>query len=406
MPKVAQYLSGIEQALSIKYNNLVYEMKQRGEDVIVLSLGEAFFDIPLYSFADLPFPDIYHYGHSRGLLELRQKLSAFYSTRYGVPTDPDTEIIVTAGSKLAIHMAFMALLDPGDEVIVPEPAWVSYVEQIKLCHGNPVMVPFDVPVTEYERYVTPRTRAIVVNNPNNPRGSILGRSELTSLHELAERRDLFLVADEAYSDFVLDRDAFISVGALDPEKHHTIICNSMSKNYGMSGWRIGYSIAHPTVTSQMLKINQHLVTCPATVLQHYLIKHFDDVLAVTEPQIRAVVEKRQHILGVLRDLGLSALPGTATFYIFVCIAESGLGSEEFATRLLRRERVAVVPGVGYGTSCDGYVRISIGTESMERTEAGLRAVQRLIRASVAGQAEADSRDAAPPHPAMGTASVR
>ncbi len=377
MSAPAAHLSEIAQALSIRYNNLVYEMKSRGEDVTVLSLGEAFFDIPLFSFADLPMPDSYHYSHSRGNPELRRRLAAYYGEEYGVPVDPASEIVVTAGSKIAIHMSLMAILNPGDEVLVLEPAWVSYTEQVKLCHGVPVMVPFDCPIFDLARFVTPRTRAIIVNNPNNPSGKVFTQPELEYLHALADRENLFLLSDEAYSEFVLD-DSFISCGALDPEKKHTIVCNSMSKNYGMSGWRIGYVIGRPGLMDEVLKINQHLITCPPAILEHYLVKHFDEILEITRPQIDDVVRRRRELAVFMDELGMAYLPGDSTFYFFVSIARSGLTSEEFCTRLLTERRVSTVPGIGYGKSCDRFIRVSVGTESMERTKRGILTVKQLI----------------------------
>jgi aminotransferase len=377
MPKHAVHLDDIHEAMSIRYNNTVYEKQQAGEDVIVLSLGEAFFDIPLFSFEDLPYPDIYHYSHSRGILPLRKQLASYYSEEYGVPVDPATEIIVTAGSKIAIHMALMTILNPRDEVLIHEPAWVSYTEQVKLCHGVPVPIPVDATVDEYEDYVTDRTRVIIVNSPHNPRGKVLDHSDWTELHRLAERRDLFILSDEAYSDFLLDRGDFVSAAALDPAKTHTIVCNSMSKNYGMSGWRIGYLIAREDILYQILKVNQHLVTCPATILELYLARHFRTILEITYPQIQAVVEKRSRIAALLDRLGMTCLPGEGTFYLFVSIAGSGMGSEEFCTTLLEEGGVSVVPGVGYGRSCDGYIRVSIGTEPMDRTVEGVMRIAEL-----------------------------
>ncbi|HSU17584.1 pyridoxal phosphate-dependent aminotransferase [Longimicrobium sp.] len=380
MPSAATHLADVAQALSIRYNNRVYEMKARGEDVIVLSLGEAFFDIPLFSFAEMPMPESYHYNSSRGNPELRRQLAAYYGRRYGVAVNADTEILVTAGSKAAIHMSLMAILDPGDEVLVLEPAWVSYTEQVKLCHGVPVMVPIDETVFGLDRYVTARTKAIIVNNPNNPSGQVMTRAELEHLHALAERHDLFLLSDEAYSEFLLD-DAFISCGALDPEKRHTLVCNSISKNHGMSGWRIGYVIASPALIAEVLKINQHLITCPPTILEHYLVRHFDAILEVTRPQIAEVVRKRGEMARYLESCGIGRLPGDATFYLFASIEPSTLGSEEFCTRLLEEHHVCAVPGIGYGTSCDRYIRISVGTESDERVKHGIRQVRRLIEAT-------------------------
>jgi aminotransferase len=382
MLQPAAHLGGIGQAISIRYNNLVYDMKARGEDVTVLSLGEAFFDIPLFSFDELPMPDGYHYSHSRGLPALRRKLASYYASHYGVPVDAESEILVTAGSKIAIHMCLMAILNPGDEALVLEPAWVSYTEQIKLCHGVPVMVPYDRSVFELDEYVTDRTRVIILNNPNNPSGKVYSREELEHLHALADRHGLFLLSDEAYSEFV-DGDAFLSCGVLDPEKRHTIVCNSMSKNYGMSGWRIGYVIGGKALMDQVLKINQHLVTCPPTILQHYLERHFDRILDITRPQIADVVRRRNELGEYMDACGMAYLPGDATFYFFVSIEGSSLSSEDFCTRLLTESRVCAVPGIGYGDSCDRFVRVSVGTESMERTRAGLDRIRELIEETAA-----------------------
>lgn len=383
MPKPARYVEDVAQAMSIKYNNRVYEMKAAGVDVTVLSLGEAFFDIPLYPFDDLPFPDIYHYSHSRGILPLRERLAAYYRDEYGVPVDPASEILVTAGSKAAIHMALMAMLNPGDEAIIHEPAWVSYPEQVRLCHAQPRMVPYDVPVTALGEHVTEKTRVIILNNPHNPRGEVLSREQLQAVVDVAREHDIYVISDEAYSDFLLEEDEFVSLGVLDPDKTHSVICNSMSKNYGMSGWRIGYVVTNPEMTDQILKVNQHLITCPATILEWYLTKHFDDVLEVTKPQIRGVVEQRRELAGFMDGIGLEYLPGTATFYFFVSIAPSKLGSEEFCDRLLADEHICVVPGIGYGESCDAFVRVSVGTEPVARIQDALRTLKALIEATSA-----------------------
>lgn len=378
MPKSAKYVNSIGQAMSVKYNNLVYEMKSQGKDVIVLSLGEAYFDLPLYGLEDLPDPDIYHYSHSRGIPELREKLANYYLTQYGVEVNDGTEIIISAGAKVAIHMTFMAILDPGDEVIIPEPAWVSYPEQVRLCHGVPVFVPCTESIYDLEKYVTDRTKAIVINNPHNPRGSVLTKEELTFVYELASKNDVFVLADEVYSDFILEGDTFYSCGLFDPSKERTIICNSMSKNYGLSGWRVGYVITNADLAFEILKINQHLITCPATILEHYLAKHFDDILAVTKPQIQQVILKRRELADYMDSLGVDYLQGSATFYFFVSIANSLLSSEEFCVRLLADYQVSAVPGLGYGESCDDFIRLSIGAESIERTLTGIRKIHQLI----------------------------
>ena len=394
MPSSATHASAIVPAMSVRFNGMAYEQKARGRDVIVLSLGEAFFDIPLFDFSTLPLPDGYHYNHSRGNPELRRQLAAYYGAHYGVPVDGDSELVITAGSKLAIHMSLMAILDPGDEVLVLEPAWVSYSEQVRLCHGVPVMVPHDEEVFALDGYLTSRTKAVIVNNPNNPSGKIYSREELEHLHALAGRHDLFLLSDEAYSDFVLD-DSFISCGALDPQKRHTIVVNSMSKNYGMSGWRIGYVIASRALIADILKINQHLVTCPPTILEYYLVRHFQDVLEITKPQIRAVVEKRRDLARyMVEECGIPVLPGEGAFYLFASIEPSTLDSVAFCTRLLEEHGVCAVPGLGYGESCDRLIRVGVGSEPTERVMEGIRRIRALIDATSAVEAPMETAAAA------------
>ncbi len=194
-------IMGISEALSIKYNNKVYELRDSGHDVIVLSLGEAFFDIPLLSMSELPRSDIFHYTHSRGLPELRAKIANYYYDEYAVKSDPRSELIVTAGSKIAIFMALNSVIDSGDEVLVFEPAWVSYTEQIKLCDGIPVQIPCFVGYMDFEPYITARTRVLILNNPNNPRGSMMSDVEINFIHYLAKKYNLFILADEAYWGF-------------------------------------------------------------------------------------------------------------------------------------------------------------------------------------------------------------
>lgn len=379
MPRNSESVEAIIEAMSIKYNNRVYEMKSRGIDVVTLSYGEAYFDIPLYAFDDLPFPSLYHYSHSRGTAGLRSLLCGYYGREYGVTVDPETEIIITAGSKIAIYMALMATLNPGEEVIIREPAWVSYTEQTVLCHGVPIRVPHDEPIFDIERYVTDKTKVLILNNPNNPTGQELTRQELDYLHALAEKHGFYLLADEAYSDYVAEDARFISLGVGDPEKKHSIVCNSLSKNYGISGWRIGYVIANPELTFQILKVNQHLVTCPATILEFYLEKHFDDIIEITKPQIKAVVQKRAEIDKFIGDVGLKRMPGTGTFYLFVSIEDSLLSSEAFSDRLLEEYHVSTVAGIGYGRSCDKFIRLSVGTESTDRIRDGIRSIEALMR---------------------------
>jgi aminotransferase len=366
-----------EQAMSIEYNTRVYEMQQRGQKVLVMSLGEAFFDIPLYPMDDLPYPAVNHYSHSRGLSELRDKLCCYYFTEYHAHVDAEREIIVTAGSKAAIHMTLMSILNPGDEAIFTEPAWVSYPEQIKLCYGVPVSVPVETSVLDIEAFITPRTKAVIISNPHNPRGYVYSEEELLALLALAKKHNFWLLCDEAYSDFLLD-GSFVSLASLDADKKYSVVFNSMSKNYGISGWRIGYVIGNEELMTSVLKVNQHLITCPATILEYYLARHFDELIAITKPQIRDLVYKRAQLASFMDEIGLEYLPGAATFYFFVSLGKSRLPSRDFCNRLLDEECISTVPGAGYGKTCDRFIRVSVGTASLEENMRGLRCIRSLI----------------------------
>ncbi|MEU7340192.1 pyridoxal phosphate-dependent aminotransferase [Streptomyces sp. NPDC007074] len=377
-------MDGIGEAASIKQNNLVYELQADGADIITLSLGEAFFDIPAPTFEGLT-PAAHHYSHTRGVPLLRQKLGKYHETTTGVPADPDREIMVTAGSKSATFMTLAAVLEPGDEVIIPEPLWVSYPDQVRLCRGVPVTLPWHATVDDIAARITPRTRAIIVNNPHNPTGRRLSDGELRTLHALAETHNLLLIADEVYSEFVPDDEPFRSAAALDPDKRHTVICNSMSKNFGISGWRVGYVIAHESLIRQLAKLQQHLVTCAPTILCQYLAEHFEDILARTRPQIREVVRRRNRVSEAFAARGVTSMPGDSTFYLFPSLGSSRLDSTEFAAQLLRRHRVSTVAGVSYGASCDRFLRVSVGAEPEQRILRGVTAICDLIDETSTGR---------------------
>jgi aspartate/methionine/tyrosine aminotransferase len=377
IPPVSDAVASSVEAASIKCNNLVYTLQRQGAEVIVLSFGEAYFDLPPLPIPDLQDPALHHYSHSRGVPELRERVARYYRDRFGVDTDPDRELLITAGSKAAIHLSMMTALNPGDEVVMHEPLWVSYPEQAKLCHATPVRVPYTETVQDFERYLTDRTRLMIVNNPNNPRGSVLTQADLHYLSDLAHASGVYLLADEAYGDFARPQ-GFRSAGCFDPDKSHTIICNSLSKTFGLSGWRIGYAISNAEFIEALLKVNQHVITCAPTILQHQAARYFDVLLAGGDPQMRAVVAKRAQVAQYLDEVGLDYLDGNTTFYLFVSIAPTTLTSEDFSTRLLMEEHVSVVPGSGYGRSCDSFVRLSVGTTSLADIRAGIDRLKALV----------------------------
>lgn len=369
-------MQNIPGALSVQVNQIVYDLRRAGEDVCALSLGEAFFDIPLFDFEKLDITKGYHYSDTQGLPEIREKIADYYSRMYRAPVDPETEVLVSAGSKPIIYMIMLAIIEPGDEILIHEPCWVSYPEHARLVHGEPKFIPFDMPAEKFADYITPKTKILIINNPNNPAGKIYSEEELKTIYAACRSRGVYLMVDEAYSDFVLD-EPFTSIGTVVPDKDGIIIVNSLSKNLGMSGWRIGYVIAEPEFIKVILKLNQHIITCAPTILLQYCARYFDDILDVTLPQVRDVVEKRRRIADMMDELGLQRLNGGTTFYFFVDIGKFPGSSMEFALELLLEKFIAVVPGSAYGESTDRFIRVSIGTESEERIWSALQSIKEL-----------------------------
>lgn len=375
--QLSRVVQSIPEAMSIYINQLVYDQKRRGRDMTVLSLGEAYFDIPMFDFAEIDFTKGYHYSDSQGIPELRRKIAAFYGKQYNTLVDPDNELLISAGSKVLIYLAMQATLNPGDEVLIHEPAWLSYPEQARIVGAEPRFIPYNESAGRFVQYMTDRTKMLILNNPNNPAGRLYTKDELALLYESCRSRGIYILVDEAYSDFILDK-SFESMARVVPDKHGIIVVNSLSKNMGMSGWRVGYVISAPAIIQSILKLNQHVVTCASTVLLQYMARYFDDVISRTLPQVRDVVLKRDR-LGLFMDhIGLKRLAGGSTFYFFVSIDPFQGTDLELALYLLLNHQIAVVPGSAYGESTRRFIRISVGTESEERIKDALRMIKDVI----------------------------
>jgi aspartate aminotransferase/aminotransferase len=370
---LSRAVEDISDATSIRINQLVYDLKRAGHDPIVLSLGEAFFDIPLFDFHATDIEKGYHYSDSQGLPELREKIANFYNCQYCTSVSAD-EVLVTAGSKAAIFMALLTAVNPGEQIALHEPCWLSYQHQARLAGIESIFIPYSCEVSEFACFFTATTRLLILNNPNNPAGRLYSSKELEYLYAECRRRRIYILVDEAYSDFVHEKP-FWSIAKL--EKKGIIVVNSLSKNMGMSGWRIGYAIAEPRFIQALLKVNQHIITCAPTILARYVTTYFDRILSATLPQARAISEKRKRVAKMLTELGLQCLPGEATFYFFVNIGNFAGTSTDFAMHLLLDNLVAVVPGSAYGRSTDRFIRIGIGTESEERIWEALQIVKSM-----------------------------
>ncbi len=368
----------ITEASSIKYNGLVAELKRNGTSIISLSQGEAFFDIPLFSFEALSYPEAYHYSHSRGLESLRKKISDLYKKDRGLHIDPETEIIITPGSKPGIYLALMSILNKGDQAIVLEPCWVSYADHVRMCNAECIGVPHTETVFDVQNYITDKTRVIILNNPQNPSGKVYSKVELEHLMTLAVRHNLFILYDDAYSEYT-DDEPFYSIAEFDLEKKHSIVCGTMSKNFGISGFRIGFVITNAELIKYILKLSRHILTCPSTIVQYYVEMYFEDILSITRPQIHALIQKRREVAKIIQELGLEVMPGSGTFYFFLSIAPTQLSSEDFCMQLLTKKKISTTPGISYGKSCDKYIRIAIGTETVESIYKALVVIKEFIR---------------------------
>lgn len=375
--QISNKVKEIPEALSIYINSLVYKMKRNGNKVTTLSLGEAFFDIPFFGFDDIDIKKGYHYSESMGLPELRIKLSDYYEKQYGAKINPNNELLISAGSKPIIYMALQAVLNDGDEVLIHEPAWVSYSEQIKLAGGVPKFIPFDSKISEFENFITDKTKVLILNNPNNPAGRVYSPEDLKEIYRVFRSKGIYILMDEAYSDF-LEKGKFTSLASIVPDKDGIIVVNSLSKNLGISGWRVGYVVSTPEIIFNILKLNQHLITCPPTILLMYLEKYFERILDVTLPQAKEVTVKRNKLEKYVREIGLDTLGGSATFYMFINIDNYSHSSLDFAMYLLFKYNIAVVPGSAYGESTERFIRIGVGVETFENLCKAVDTIKKVI----------------------------
>lgn len=367
----------IDEALSIYFNQIVADLKGRGCKITTLSLGEAFFELPMFDFGKLDKELCFHYSSSRGIPELRNKIAAYYRARYGAEIDPASEVLVTAGSKIAIYISLLACVNPGNRIAIHEPAWLSYQEHARLLEADAHFIPFDCPIGDFHTHFTTGTRVLIINNPNNPAGRLYTPDELASLYRQCSERGIYLLVDEAYSDF-LHNEEFRSIAHIVPDLDGVILVNSLSKNMGLSGFRIGYVIARKDFIEHCLKLNQHLITCAPSILQYYLVEYFDRIIEITLPQARELMAKRTRIAATIDAMGLGRMQGESTFYFFISLGDYAGDALDFALGLLLFDGVSVVPGMAYGRSTERFVRVSVGTEDEDSIVSALKKIRRAL----------------------------
>lgn len=323
------------------------------------------------------------YTSNYGLFTLRQRITEHLRMRYGVEYSPENEVLVTVGVSEGLDIALRALLNPGDEVILFEPSYVSYVPCVLFAGGVPVSLPtdyrngFQPDVERLRRAISPRTKAILLCYPNNPTGAVASRSTLEEIVRLAVEHDLYLVSDEIYDRLVYDTE-HTCVAALPGAAERTILLGGFSKSYAMTGWRIGYACAPAPILEMMMKVHQYTMLCAPIMAQ----KAAEEALERGEPEVermrREYDRRRRLVVERLNEMGLECVPPQGAFYVFPSIRCTGLRSEEFTERLLWEERVAVVPGNVFGNSGEGHVRLSYAT-SLPRIEEALHRIERFVQ---------------------------
>ena len=368
-----------------KFFDIVNEMK----DAISLGVGEPDFDTPWH----IREEGIYSlergrtfYTSNAGLKELKEEIAAYLDRRFDLPYDPGHEIVVTIGGSEAIDAAFRAMLNPGDEVLLPQPSYVSYEPCIVLADGVPVPIAlreedgFKLTKELLLGAITDKTKILVMPFPNNPTGAIMTKEDLEEIVDVIIEKDLFVISDEIYSELTYGSN-HVSIASFPGMKERTIVINGFSKSYAMTGWRLGYACGPRVIMEQILKIHQYAIMCAPTTSQYAAVSALKKGDADVERMRTAYNQRRNYLMRRFDKMGLQCFEPFGAFYVFPSIKEFGLTSEEFATRLLQQEKVAVVPGTAFGMSGEGYVRISYAysiedlKEALERVEhfiAGLR----------------------------------
>ena len=353
-------------------------------NVISLGVGEPDFDTPWHvreeGIYSLEKGRTFYTGNS-GLLELREEIGRYLDRRFGLSYSAD-EILVTVGGSEAIDIGFRTMLDPGDEVIIPEPCYVSYLPCVKLAGGVPVRLPleekdqFKLTKEKLLSAITDKTKILVLPFPNNPTGAILNREELQIIADIVKEHDLFVMSDEIYSELNYE-GGHVSIASIPGMRERTIVINGFSKSYAMTGWRLGYAAGPKEIMKQMLKIHQFVIMCAPTTSQYAAIEALrngdEDVRRMRE----SYDERRRFLVNALNEMGLPCFEPKGAFYVFPNISAYGMTSEELARRLLEQERVAVVPGTAFGECGEGFLRISYAY-SIDNLKKALDKIEKFI----------------------------
>ena len=379
---LSQTIVSIQPSGIRKFFDIASEM----DDVISLGVGEPDFDTPWH----IRDEGIYSlekgktsYTSNAGLKELKVEVSKFLNRRYELNYDPMKEMLISVGGSEAIDIAMRAMLDPGDEVLIPQPSYVSYVPCCILANGTPVIIElkaeneFRLTAEELEAAITPKTKLLVLPFPNNPTGAVMERKDLEAIAEVIEKYDLYVLSDEIYSELTY-LENHVSIASLPGMWERTILINGFSKSHSMTGWRLGYACGPELIIKQMLKIHQFAIMCAPTTSQYAAIEAMrngdEDVAGMREEYNT----RRKYLLSRFEKMGLECFEPYGAFYVFPCIKGFGMTSDEFATALLKSKKVCVVPGTAFGDCGEGFLRISYAY-SMENLRIALDRMEEFIK---------------------------
>lgn len=324
------------------------------------------------------------YSQNAGLLDLRQTISKYYVRKEGFEYNPETEIMVTVGAMEGLLLALISILNPGDEVIIPAPYYVNYTQMVCMCHAVPVIVDnpersdlsFDV--SDIEKAITPNTRAIMINTPSNPSGRLIPQDKIAAIAELAKKYDLVVISDEVYKCLIYDNIPFKSIVTIDGMRERTILINSLSKEFCMTGYRIGYVLAPEEIIAAMTKLQENVCACAPLPSQYAAIKALSGEVDYSKNMVDIFTERRNVLYEGLSKIDKFKVKAPeATFYMMVDISKTGMDSIDFCYALLRGAHVAAVPGVTYGQCCNHYIRIAF-TLDIEKIKEGVRRIREFM----------------------------
>lgn len=374
-------VTGLKPSGIRKFFDIVTEMK----DAISLGVGEPDFDTPWFIRDEGIFSlerGRTFYTSNAGLKDLRNEISNYIKRTQNIEYTPDSEVIVTVGGSEAIDIGLRAVINPGDEVIIPQPSYVSYEPCAILADAKPVIVDlkaeneFRLTADELLGAVSEKTKVLILPFPNNPTGAIMEREDLEKIAEIAIKKDILVMSDEIYSALTY-KGEHVSIAAIDGMKERTILINGFSKSYAMTGWRLGYACGPKEIIAQMTKIHQFAIMCAPTTSQYAAVEALKKGDEEVEKMRKSYNQRRRFLMNAFKEMGLECFEPHGAFYVFPCIKEFNMSSEEFATRLLMEEKVAVVPGTAFGNCGEGFLRISYAY-SIENLKEAISRIQKFV----------------------------